>query len=387
MTATLTTDPSSDANLTAPGVDANLTAPGVDANLTAPGVEYLEAAGISLPAIIAVNAIIAAVTVFGNVCVLVAFGVNPKLRSRNRAMTLLVINLAAVDLFNGAVAVPWYVVPQYGAFHLTSYRAVCILTHLVPRYSVLLSVFTTQAIAVERYVGIMHPFWDPPRWVRALCRPAVLLPVLWLYPAAVLGIPSYLTTRNKTWDVCRYSKVFALANNAIESIHCIAALAIQTTLYIRIWFAIRKSRKQVEQFQRNSGPRSQEVTSEPDKDMTLQLKAARQDKRAVTVTSQDIRVVKTFALILGVFYLTFLPLFLLPGVNVALGFPVPAPPFITAWFNISFTITMLGPCLDPFVYGWRNKKLRKAICDMFHCHWKRTVVVNQTSGGTESTSV
>ncbi len=126
------------------------------------------------------NACIAVVTCFSNLTLLIAFANNRDLIKRNKRMNALIINLAVSDFFNGLVALPFYIIPQYVIPEALDLPVVCVLTFATMHYSASVSMLTTFCIAIERYVAILHPFWEPGRCCSCLLSTWSLLAFTWL---------------------------------------------------------------------------------------------------------------------------------------------------------------------------------------------------------------
>ena len=245
-----------------------------------------------------------------------------------KAMVTLVLNLVITDLFNGAVAIPWFIIPHYWLVESTENRYVCILSYMVPQYSLGASLFTTAAIAIERYVAIAHPFAEAPRGCRGKGRMVAILMFIWVYPANLFSVLALPWTHGKTWVECEMSVVLSPYHHAVMGGHIFIVLILASTLYAKIIQKVRRSKRSVQSF----------ATPE-----TVGNESSRcggssggvGGNGGCTVSDHDVRVLKTLALLMAIFYICFLPVVIKIAIHVAVGLPTPEP----LWLNLGEQVT------------------------------------------------
>ncbi len=305
------------------------------------------------------NACIVVVTCFGNLAILVAFAYNRDLTKTNKRINALIINLAVSDFFNGLIALPFYVIPQYVIPEGRNFPVVCVLmyVHVAHHYSIAVTMLTTLYIAIERYVAILHPFWEPGRCCACLLNTWSLLSITWLYPALLLAGLTLPGTLENSWDECDPNLRFANMHYPVLGIHLFIILGICSFCYAKIMFRARKSKKAMQSIA------AQEYTEAGAKIP----RTADTRKRKSTPSKYDISLAKTLLLLMVIFYVCFVPIGVKILVRLFDGKSGPQSVFLLNFEQFGIVFAMLSPCLDPFVYGWRNKQLRATIFDMFCC--------------------
>ena len=243
-----------------------------------------------------------------------------------KAMVTLVLNLVITDLFNGAVAIPWFIIPHYWLVESTENRYVCILSYMVPQYSLGASLFTTAAIAIERYVAIAHPFAEAPRGCRGKGRTVAILMFIWIYPAILFSAVALPWTHGKTWTECEMSVVLSPYHNAVMGGHLFIVLILASTLYAIIIRKVRRSKSSVQRF---TTP-ERHLAAPAGSNSNRGGGGGSGGNRGGTVSDHDVRVVKTLALLMAIFYICFLPVVIKIGIHVAVGMPTPEP----LWLNV-----------------------------------------------------
>ena len=255
-----------------------------------------------------------------------------------KAMVTLVLNLVITDLFNGSVAIPCFIIPHYWLVKSKQNRYVCILSYMVPQYSVGASLLTTTSIAIERYVAIVHPFAEAPRGCRGKGRTVAILMFIWLYPAIVFSAVAFPWTHGKTWPECEMSVVLSRYHYAVMGGHIFIALILATTLYAKIMRKVRRSKSSVQRF----------TVAEQHLEATVGNESNRGGGSSGgdgggngggAVSDHDVRVVKTLALLMAIFYICFLPLVTRIVIHASLGMPAPEP----LWLNLADQV-MPGFC-------------------------------------------
>ncbi len=145
--------------------------------------------------------------------------------------------------------------------------------------------------------------------------------------------------------------------------HLFLLLGVCSFCYAKIMLSVRKSKKAMQ-------PISLEKYAISDGTISARSAGARGPKRKLLPSKYDIDVAKTLLLLMAIFYICFLPIGVKVLVRLFCGMPAPQPVWMLNFEQFGILFAMLSPCLDPFVYGWRNKQLRATIADMFGCNQK-----------------
>ncbi len=333
----------------------------------------LVANGVPLEIFLATDAVIAMITCIGNGILLAAFAKDPKLRARNKSMSTLIINLAVSDFFHGAMAIPWFIIPHYANPYLKSSSVtVCVLSFLLFQYSTAVSLLTTLAIAIERFIAVRYPLWAP-RYVcvRVTGKPLVLV-FTWLYPAVGLTLITAPHVLNQTWEWCEMSVVLSKNHLAIIGAHLFIILVLATVLYVKMLSIVHASGRRVRRYSKSS-----EYTTRIATTNCRQRIASRQlaGPPLLPQMSQnhnvDMRIIKTLILLMAIFYLSFIPTIVKAIIFLGMGRPSPEPLWLNIFDQAVMTCLMIAPCLDPLIYSWRKKQLRQTIISMLLCKLRR----------------
>ncbi len=281
-------------------------------------------------------------------------------------MNALIINLAVSDFLNGLLAGPLYSVPHYMLPSALSDPVVCVLTFVARQYSFAVTMLTTFAIATERYVAVLHPFWEAPKCCAVFGTIPFLVATTWLCPAFLIaGLTTY-GVYGKTWDKCDQSLIFTVVHHPILAGHLFLILCLCSFFYAKIMVGVRRSRKAVTMVTKQS------TNPEPGNEPQTNRKTSHRVS-AVSSSSQELNVVKTLLILMILFYVCFVPIGMKMLVRFSIGMQAPQPAWLLNFEQFGITFAMLSSCLDPIVYGWRNRKLRHTIRDMFKCRTREAV--------------
>ncbi len=332
--------------------------------------------------ILAIDVIIALVICTSNSIVLAAFIKCPSLRQRHTMMSDLVINLAVSDLFHGAISIPWLMVPHYAIPQAKDNRVICVLSYMFFQYSTAVSLLIQLAIAIERYVAIVHPFWDVPKFLKCVLKKGVVFAIIWVYPAIGIGIMTAVNTVGKEWSWCEASVVLSTYHNAVIGAHLAIILVLASVLYAKIIRTVHRSGETVRRYSEGSKPSSHSLPSHYKRHQNASKKSnptgqgesrfarlkKQMSKRMISISANDIQVIKTLGLLLVIFYVLFLPAIIKIVIHIAIGLPSPEPLWLNVFDQVILISMMLSSAIDPILYGWRNKPLRQVIQEMLLCH-------------------
>ncbi|XP_069858406.1 sphingosine 1-phosphate receptor 2 [Dipodomys merriami] len=269
-----------------------------------------------------------------NLLVLIAVARNSKFHS---AMYLFLGNLAASDLLAGVAFVAntllsgpvtlWLTPVQWFAREGSAFITLSA------------SVFSLLAIAIERHVAIakVKVYGSDKN-----CRMLLLIGASWLISLILGGLPILGWNCLGRLEACStvlplYAKPYVLCVVTIFSVILLAIVA----LYIRIYCMVRSSHADV------AGP-------------------------------QTLALLKTVTIVLGVFIVCWLPAFSILLLDYAC--PVRACPVLYK-AHYFFAFATLNSLLNPVIYTWRSRDLRREVLRPFQC-WRRATGVTGRRGGT-----
>ena len=141
------------------------------------------------------------IVVFGNLCVVVAFSCNPRLRS---PVNMFYISMASADMLVGLLAMPMMLVYQlHGCWPLGVLA--CDAWIAVDLLGCSASIFTLCYVAWDRYVAIAHPLRHRVSLTTARSRRVIC--ALWAF-AAVFWVPGVFVLRAMSHETVDYECLF-----------------------------------------------------------------------------------------------------------------------------------------------------------------------------------
>ncbi|XP_065308969.1 prolactin-releasing peptide receptor-like [Dermacentor albipictus] len=285
-----------------------------------------------------VYALVFAVGISGNalVCFVVA-----RQRAMHTVTNLFIANLALSDILLCALAVPFTPLHQFvGAWPLGA--ALCRLVPYAQGVSVYVSSFTLTAIAVDRFVVIMHPFRG--RLRLPVC--GALVGLVWL-AGGLLTLPYGLFIGlgggfcEERWPSERSRRAFSLCTSALQFG---LPFAVISFCYMRVCCKL--------------GARARAKPG---------AKSAQREQLERRRTRRTNRMLVSMVAIFGACWL---PLNLY---NLAVDFSVRAASwqFANAFFFLAHAIAMSSTCYNPFLYTWLNDSFRKEFKAVLPCFASR----------------
>lgn len=268
----------------------------------------------------------------GNFMVLISMWKFRKLRTK---ANIFVANLSVADSIMGAVSLPMYTAFFLNREYLETVKYMCISKYSIVVFSSSASLLSLTAIAVDRYIAVIHPLK-----YHVLVTPARVRYFLigqWTYDIITFTIPYFWNNYDRVQS-CNFYVLFPRLYSVLFSFVSIAVcLAVSLYLYIRIFLVARKHRKYL-----NSGKLSE----------GNHLQRRRDAKSA-----------KVMALILFLFFLFWLP-FLLVGPVRYLGI---AEDLMVIFKNITLLIAMSNSMVNPIIYCWLRKDFSTAFKKLCCC--------------------
>ncbi|XP_077197547.1 melatonin receptor type 1B [Paroedura picta] len=302
------------------------------------------------PALSSVLIFTTVVDIVGNLLVVVSVSRNRKLRNSGNAF---VVSLALADL---AVALYPYPLVLIAIFHngWSLGEMHCKVSGFVMGLSVIGSIFSITAIAINRYCYICHSFtYDK---VFSGWNTLLYVCLVWLL-TAVATVPNFFVG-SLEYDPRVYSCTFTQTASAsytiaVVVVHFVLPITIVSFCYLRIWVLVLQVRRRVKS------------------DVVPRLKPS------------DFRNFLTMFVVFVIFAFCWAPLNFI-GLAVASN-PSEIAPKIPEWlFVVSYFMAYFNSCLNAIIYGLLNQNFRKEYKRILMLLWVPRRVLQDTSrGGTE----
>ncbi|XP_069116945.1 adenosine receptor A3-like [Argopecten irradians] len=273
----------------------------------------------------------------GNFLVLISLWKFRKLRTKTN---IFVANLSIADSIMGAVSLPMYTAFFFNHEKLEKYKYICITKYSIVVFSSSASLLSLVAIAVDRYVAVLHPLKY--HVIVTHKRIKHFLICQWTYDILTFTIPYYWNNYDQ-YQTCNFYKIFPRVYSVFIVFVSIAiCLLVSMFLYIKIFKVARRHRQCLNM------PQFTDCNN----------KQIRKDAKSA----------KMMAFILFLFFVFWLP-FLMVGPLRYLGV---AENFMVIIKNITLLIAMSNSMVNPIVYCWLRKEFSLAFkrlccsCDTIH---------------------
>ena len=256
------------------------------------------------------NAPLMLISIIGNTLVLAAILRNPSLRS---ASTILLCSLAVSDLLVGFLVQPLYI-----ACELTE-NALLYQVQTVLYFSACgVSLSTMTAISVDRFLALHYH----------MRYPDLMTAHRAMYTSAALWLITFLLSCSSFWNMT--TSYFA------ATVSIVICLIISTFCYIKIYRIVRHHQLQIHVQQQAVQTLNVENTQS-------MLRSTKNAKNAFIYHI--------------VMILCFTPLFI--TMIIILG--ISHNQLKNAW-NLTDTLAFMNSSINPFLYCWRLRELRAAVC-------------------------
>ncbi|XP_038134361.1 adenosine receptor A1-like [Cyprinodon tularosa] len=293
-----------------------------------------------------VEVFIALCCCLGNMTVVLALW---RTRSVQQPTYCLIVSLAVADFLVGAVAIPLAVLVDgrvETAFHT------CLFISCVVILLTLVSVLCLTAIAVDRYLRLVFPFW----YKRT---------VTWRYSYAVaaaswlLAVPLSFTPM-LGWHGSPSNSTKCMFINVITPSYLVyfnfflctlTPLLVMTVLYIYIFCRIRENLKE----KPGNGAKS----------------------KSQQYLKKEKQLASSLSLVLALFALSWLPLHIV-NCMILFGKEKPGPNKISIYIGI--VLSHANSAINPVVYAFKIKKIKRAYLNM----WQRYFYCERENQGSQS---
>ena len=257
--------------------------------------------------------------------------------------TYFVINLAISDIIVCVTFFPPWLVQKISLLvdGDTDAVLVCKIGKISSTTSVALSIVNLLAITFDRYIFISKPL----KYTRIMTwnRIYILLVAIWLF--SIVNINLVLFSTKEVADKRIICQIKNPGKNIFAFINIYIPVVCILYLNYKIYQVARNQRKKIRHGGINN---SSQCIGE-----TAGVSETTVRKRRL----QQIKVVKTFAIVLGVFLCCTMPTFVISFINFEICKRMCVPTSIT-WF--AGTFVGANSAMNPFIYSSRNKEYRIA---------------------------
>ena len=291
----------------------------------------------SLVALICVNSLAIIPTILLNALVIFVVATRRRLQSNSN---ILLACLAGTDLLAGLVAEPIAIAVEvkraFGLEPFCTVETVCaILALCAPCYA---SFSHLVLISIDRYIATK----DALRYREIVTKQRIKNGVLVAWAITVALTIQEIVLAVIDSDTETYSLFWTLTA-VITSIICLTYIAGICYCYVYIFSETRRQKKRLQ---------TEQLSQE-------EAKRVKKDNKAA----------HTLALILGALIVTYLPTVILLLVAATFSNDTLNPSVTAIFSSWASTFILLGSLVNPIIYCWRNKKLRRAFLEI--CHVKQ----------------
>jgi len=251
---------------------------------------------------------------------------------------ILIVNLSVAGIFNSltnptfeiihALSIPGWLLGRLGND----------LFNLLWLFSLVLPFLTAMCIAIERYLATVKSMFY--RMHTTSYRLGAVVLAIWVYSIAVMCVIAQFFKETSgdyyVWNVP--STIYYL----FLGIHLVIPLMVISALY---WLILKNTQKSQERL------------------TLLNIRTFRRDE-------VEARLAKTLGMVVFSLYIVWVPLIILEIIYTRVGCTVKPIGFFDVW------LTTLNECLNPFIYYYRMKEVRKTTRELrkkvssccYHCY-------------------
>lgn len=289
------------------------------------------------------NIIICMATVIGNILILSAVITTPRLHTPSN---ILLCNLAAADLGVGLLTLPIFIAVQLceESFVLDTCLNLSILVFAG------VSMAGMTLISLDRYLALwLHLRY---RSIVTSSRTVKLLVMLWMDAGIIIVI-------------------YFIHLNLIQTIGSVGALLcflITCLVYVRIYFIVRRHKRQI-------------------RDQNLSISSSARDVHSVPVVKHG-KSIKTMYLVNGIFVVSWVPLVLASILKTKLYSAVGVKGY-EHMKDVAITIFLFNSTANPVLYCWRVNEIRHSVVKLLRKllnNLKRNQDMDTTSTGVDLAS-
>ena len=217
------------------------------------------------------------------------------------------------------------------------------------------SLLSLVALAIEKYIAVFHPF-EYHQYMKP-CTVVLTALAIWLVSILFGALP--LLGWNEFTGVCAFVQRTSFSYVITWSTICMTGAVLVFYVYMRIFFIARKHARQIRQTLQYIATASismaDQTTVNPKSENIVigRIPPIPPRRFTVSIPNSPIRAVKTVAIVLGVFYMCWLPLLI-----YFLAFPNH---YSNLVIKFLIMVALCNSLCNPFIYGIRNRAIREAI--------------------------
>ena len=273
----------------------------------------------------------------GNILVIIAVWKNQKLQTISNVY---VVSLAASDLAFGAISLPLrcaILLKRIYSRADTQFHLLTMIAAFIENGTIAASLTVLLLAGIERYIAIFHPFYYVREFTIRRAFTSVLASLVF---HLVIHILVVILSDDKTET--EHVLFFTYSNELENANEVFVLLLITTVIYVKIACVARKQRKAIAAINGS-------VTNKTDKG------------------NKETKIAKMLVVILGVFYICWMPFVVLTYVFQFYFYPFGDSMSSTnkqLWFNTLFILrdacSYTNSMLNPFIYAGMNKEFKNA---------------------------
>ncbi|XP_054899480.1 LOW QUALITY PROTEIN: adenosine receptor A2b [Poeciliopsis prolifica] len=286
---------------------------------------------------IAIEAVIAVLSICGNVLVCWAVAINSTLKN---ATYYFLVSLAVADILVGCLAIPFAIIISvglclnfYGCLFLACF--VLVLTQS--------SIFSLLAIAIDRYLAVKIPLRYKELMTGKTARK--IIAILWILSFVIGLIPFFgWNLKNSSWEnsssvnntkckECYFESVVDMQYMVYFNffVCVLVPLLIMLGIYVKIFTVARKQLRQIELKCVGNG-----------------------DNQNKSLLQKEIRAAKSLSIIVGLFTLCWLPVHILNCLTLFYG-DLKKPVFV---MYVAIILSHANSAINPIIYAYRIQDFR-----------------------------
>lgn len=277
------------------------------------------------------------IVLVGNLLVIISL-VKFKFRFRN-VTNLFIGSLSFADCLVAVLTLPMYVAFYFDGERLARNKFLCLSKYSSVVCSMSASLTSLVAIAVDRYIAIIHPLKYSVLLTRK--RAFWIIFFLWLYNVSLFVFPFVVNNYDLEEQACDFFKVLPKVYSMSTTFGAIFICLTSTLyMYIRIFIVAQKHKKRIIQYKKT-------VKSSTDRKFDKETKSA-----------------KMMAIVLFLFFAFWIP-FMVAGPLKYLNLERN---LIEAIKSIALFIAMCNSAVNPIVYCWMRQDFPLAFKAIVMCY-------------------
>ena len=276
--------------------------------------------------------IVACIILLGNGLTITAIA---RFRSLQTLTNYFVASLASADCLLGLIL--FYYAAYELRVDLHTIKVACLMRYSLTFYSFASSLFSITALTVERYIALKFPYryatWMTTKTVK------ILIALAWILALVVGFVPVYSNHWQQSDPKCKYAfQVITYPGAMVVLVPWFFCLLIMIIAYARIYYEAMVQTRKIQ---------------------ALEI-CFRQSRKEHKTTM-------TIFCIVGVFMFCWLPF----GVMFWLLESGEQSQAATTVYMITVNLAAVNSCINPVIYGWKNRGFRKAYIQLLRCGRKR----------------